>query len=386
MSFRGRLTLAAAGAVALAVLIASVGVYFVVRAQLRNEVDASLRQRVELIQSLPADFKVPSASALPNGVPRLPAVPPASLGGPSGYLQLVSTSGKATRPGGGSVEVPVTIRTLAVARGEADTFLFDTTIAGTHVRVLTAPLRKGVALQLVRPLDEVDAVMSRLRWILLAVMVGGVAVAAALGAAVSRAALGPVTRLTEAAESVSTTLDLSERIEETGRDEIGRLGASFNRMLGALEGSVSAQRQLVEDASHELRTPLTSLRVNVETLLRGDALASEERGRLRRRRRRAARRDDLADRRGGRGRARRHPASPTRDRRARRGCERGRATAAPRQSCHRDRRDNSAGGRRGRSGAHRAGGCQSARQRLQVESERGDRRGTARRGRASLRS
>ena len=96
MSLRGRLTLSAAGAVALAVLIASVGVYFVVRAQLRSEVDGSLRQRVALIQRLPADFKLPSASALPKGVPRLPAVPPASLGGPSGYLQLVSTSGKAT--------------------------------------------------------------------------------------------------------------------------------------------------------------------------------------------------------------------------------------------------------------------------------------------------
>jgi len=280
MSLRGRLTLSAAGAVALAVLIASVGVYFVVHAQLRSEVDASLRQRVALIQRLPSDFQLPGASSLPKGVPRLPSVPPASLGGPSGYLQLVSTSGKAMRPGGGSVTVPVTARTLAVARGDAATFMYDTTIAGTHVRVLTAPLRKGVALQLVRPLDEVDAVLSRLRWILLAVMVVGVAVAAALGAAVSRTALAPVKRLTETAESVSTTLDLSERIEETGRDEIGRLGASFNRMLQALEGSVSAQRQLVADASHELRTPLTSLRVNVEILLRGDTLAAEERARL----------------------------------------------------------------------------------------------------------
>jgi two-component system sensor histidine kinase MprB len=37
-------------------------------------------------------------------------------------------------------------------------------------------------------------------------------------------------------------------------------------MLGALERSMQAQRQLVADASHELRTPLTSLRTNVEVL------------------------------------------------------------------------------------------------------------------------
>ena len=174
----------------------------------------------------------------------------------------------------------MTARTLAVARGDSGMFMYDTTIAGTHVRVVTAPLRNDAALQLVRPLDEVDAILGRLRWILSAVMVTGVAVAAALGAAVSRTALGPVRRLTETAESVSTTLDLSERIEETGQDEIGRLGASFNRMLQALEGSVSAQRQLVADASHELRTPLTSLRVNVETLLRNGTMPPHERERL----------------------------------------------------------------------------------------------------------
>ena len=39
-------------------------------------------------------------------------------------------------------------------------------------------------------------------------------------------------------------------------------------MLGALEASRDAQRQLVADASHELRTPLTSIRANVELLER----------------------------------------------------------------------------------------------------------------------
>jgi two-component system sensor histidine kinase MprB len=39
-------------------------------------------------------------------------------------------------------------------------------------------------------------------------------------------------------------------------------------MLGALDESQQAQRQLVADASHELRTPLTSMRTNVEVLAR----------------------------------------------------------------------------------------------------------------------
>ena len=80
------------------------------------------------------------------------------------------------------------------------------------------------------------------------------------------AQLAPVRRLTEAAENVAQTGDLSERIEVAGEDELSRLASRFNTMLAALEASARAQRQLVADASHELRTPLTSLRTNIEVL------------------------------------------------------------------------------------------------------------------------
>jgi two-component system sensor histidine kinase MprB len=101
-----------------------------------------------------------------------------------------------------------------------------------------------------------------------------------LGLAVSRAALFPVRRLTETAERVSETRNLSERIDVSGKDELSRLATSFNTMLAALEDSTRAQRQLVADASHELRTPLTSLRTNIEVLASNRALPAGERNRL----------------------------------------------------------------------------------------------------------
>ena len=73
-------------------------------------------------------------------------------------------------------------------------------------------------------------------------------------------------RLTEAAEHVAETQDLSASIEVHGRDEVARLATSFNEMLEALDRSRVQQRQLVADAGHELRTPLTSLRTNIEVL------------------------------------------------------------------------------------------------------------------------
>ena len=51
-------------------------------------------------------------------------------------------------------------------------------------------------------------------------------------------------------------------------------------MLGALEESTRARRQLVADASHELRTPLTSLRTNIEVLASERKLPPGERERL----------------------------------------------------------------------------------------------------------
>jgi two-component system sensor histidine kinase ArlS len=41
------------------------------------------------------------------------------------------------------------------------------------------------------------------------------------------------------------------------RDELSRLGATFNRMMDRLEKTFEQQKQFLADASHELRTPLT---------------------------------------------------------------------------------------------------------------------------------
>jgi two-component system sensor histidine kinase MprB len=146
--------------------------------------------------------------------------------------------------------------------------------------MLTFQYSPGWAVQLARPLTEVDESLARLRTFLILIAVSGIGAAAALGLVVSRAALAPVRRLTDTAERVTRTGDLSERIDVGGRDELSRLATSFNSMLAALEESTRAQRQLVADASHELRTPLTSLRTNIEVLASDRALPPEDRKRL----------------------------------------------------------------------------------------------------------
>jgi two-component system, OmpR family, sensor histidine kinase MprB len=271
MSFRARIAIAAATAVALAVVLISFVVFFVVRDQLRSQIDDALSARADQIAHIP----LPLGSKDGTFAQLIPG-----FGEPSSVVQIVRYDGRILNPLDNNVRLPVPDGAVAVANGRAPGFYTDAEIAGTHARMLTFQYSPGYAVQVARPLTEVDQSLSRLRTFLIFIALVGVGGAAALGLVVSRAALAPVRRLTDTAQRVSKTGDLSERIEVSGKDELSSLAQSFNSMLAALEDSTRAQRQLVADASHELRTPLTSLRTNIEVLASDRVLPPEERGRL----------------------------------------------------------------------------------------------------------
>jgi two-component system sensor histidine kinase MprB len=273
VSLRARLTLAAALAVAVAVAVASVVAYVAVRSELRGEVDEALAERAQAIGAI-------SIGVAPFHENQFfLRIPGPQLGGPGGYIQVVGPEGTIRAPGD-DLELPVDDRTReALARG-GEPFYSDAEVAGTHVRILNTPARDGYVVQIARPLTEVDDSLDRLRTILIFIALGGIGLAAALGFLVARTTLAPVRRLTEATEEVTATRDLSRRMADEGADELGRLAASFNTMLAALEDSARSQRRFVADASHELRTPLTSLRTNIDVLARADALPPEEREQL----------------------------------------------------------------------------------------------------------
>ncbi len=308
MTLRRRLTLISAAAVAVAIAAASVIVWFVVRGDLRGQVDSSLRDLADgasvapapaparsdraAVQILPLPGNRGRGAGLPLGIapriggggqPHAPflALPKPPPGGPGAYSQVVTASGAVLRPRGESAAVPVGEAARQVAAGRRGSFFSDAEAGGSHLRVLTQRIGPGIAVQVARSLDDVDATMRSLALVLAAVAAGGVALAAVLGRVISRAAVAPVSQLTNTAEHVARTRDLGSRIDVPDRgDELSRLAASFNAMLAELDGAVSAQRRLVADASHELRTPLTSLRTNLEVLAREDGLNEGDRSAL----------------------------------------------------------------------------------------------------------
>ncbi|MEO6857002.1 MAG: HAMP domain-containing sensor histidine kinase [Solirubrobacteraceae bacterium] len=283
MSLRRRLALIAAASVAIAVLIAAMVCYLVVREQLLSQVDNALTAQAAAVQN--GDYH-----AIAQPVPGIPA----RAGGPAQYVQVLAPDGGVLGHNG-DLNLPVGSIARAVASGRQGTTLTDVHVGGTHLREITFPLQglivngqpQTVAIQLARPLNGTDGVLSMLRLVLLLVVLGGMALAAALGRLAGRQVLAPLAEVAQAAQRIAETDDLSRRIRVHADDEVGQLTTRFNAMLdrlessrAALDDSVRAQRQLVADASHELRTPVTSLRTNIEVLLAEPSLDPEDRRRL----------------------------------------------------------------------------------------------------------
>ncbi|MEU4578507.1 sensor histidine kinase [Nonomuraea sp. ATR24] len=120
----------------------------------------------------------------------------------------------------------------------------------------------------VRAVYERDT-LANVRTVGALVVLGGAAVAFALGWRAAGWALRPVRHATETARRVAQSHDLTERIGWRGpRDEVKELTDIFDTMLDRLARSFDGQRRFVANASHELRTPLTINRTLVDVAVR----------------------------------------------------------------------------------------------------------------------
>jgi signal transduction histidine kinase len=118
------------------------------------------------------------------------------------------------------------------------------------------------------PLSDVDRLSNSLRRQLLWWSPAFLA-ATALGLwLVVGRSLRPVDRMRQQVDLIEAS-DLTARVAEPrSRDEVGKLAATMNQMLGRLQRSADNQGRFVSDASHELRTPLAVMRTRLEVGLR----------------------------------------------------------------------------------------------------------------------
>jgi two-component system OmpR family sensor kinase len=149
-------------------------------------------------------------------------------------------------------------------------------------RLYTLPIAdRDEYLVAMAPLGRIDASVRRFGWLMTLMALVGTAVTFLAGWLLAASALRPVMAVTDAAAAIARSRTFSRRVSpdsaRSPRDELGRLVATFNNMLGSLEEAYSAQQRFVSDASHELRAPLTSIQANLELLRDQSRMSAAER-------------------------------------------------------------------------------------------------------------
>jgi two-component system, OmpR family, sensor histidine kinase MprB len=275
VSLRTRLTLTVAAIVAVAVIGGAYAAQYSAKQALRNETDKFLRERVATVAQHPpgdlgSDFGAPTdADDQQRPSFEFDAV-----------QQTIDADGSVTNKLPGQPSLPIDAEDRAIAAGQSPTRYRDVEVNGVEYRMITASVKGGGAVQIARQVGEAGDVLDVLRDRLVLIALSCIVLAALVAWWVMRRATRPIERLTETAEHIAATQDLTTPIPVQGDDEVGRLAASFNTMLIALDTSREQQQRLVVDASHELRTPLTAVRTNIDFLGHATTLDADQRGQL----------------------------------------------------------------------------------------------------------
>jgi signal transduction histidine kinase len=247
MTIRVRVTVAAALVVGLALVGGALILVALLASALTDQVCADARDRAAAL----------SASFSTTGV-----LPKAT--GPSEPVQVIDRSGAVVGAAGE--------RTLAApgnrcAKVEPPGYNEDFIFAAAPVRQTAAVHGGATEVVVGRPLvDVLDSTRFVTRVLVIGVpvmllIVGGVTWI------VTGRMMAPVTAIRREVDEISAA-ELHRRVPAApGRDEIGRLAATMNRMLDRLQRAQDSQRRFVSDASHELRSPIASIRQHAEVAL-----------------------------------------------------------------------------------------------------------------------
>jgi hypothetical protein len=134
VSFRARIAVGSAAAVALSIVAASILVYLIAREQLRAPVDEALETRAAQISSEPSLGVIPGG----QGGQSYLAVRP-EFGEARGYIQLVKADGSVLVPPRQDLHLPVDNDVLAVAGKQGAAFWDDVTV--DRARLCRSPVR-----------------------------------------------------------------------------------------------------------------------------------------------------------------------------------------------------------------------------------------------------
>lgn len=269
MPLRVRLTLWYGSALALVLIVFSIILYAMTARNLRDAVDESLEDAATIaVRSLEERGFLPllNEKELLSQFPELARI--------DKFFQIFSPSGTITisSPNIKHHEVPLSRTALETAFSGRSIFESTKYPNEPPLRIISMPIMyRGDLLYIVQvgtSMESVGETLHRFLILLLVAIPIALAVSLAGGWFLAGRALRPVDTITLAAQRIAAG-DLSQRLGmPAAHDEIGRLAATFNNMIGRLDASFRQIRQFTSDASHELRTPLTVMKGETDLILR----------------------------------------------------------------------------------------------------------------------
>jgi signal transduction histidine kinase len=130
---------------------------------------------------------------------------------------------------------------------------------------LTNELVNKAEADMVASIEASAAAYTNSRWTVIGFALGSIALALALGYAISWSVIGPVEQMDTRLSEIATG-DFSQHVDVLNRDELGALAGNLNQMndeLGQLYGQLEAanrhKSEFLANVSHDLRTPLNAI-------------------------------------------------------------------------------------------------------------------------------
>jgi signal transduction histidine kinase len=264
-TLRGRLTATALAGTALTIVVLTLAFNVVLVRSLEHDVSSRLRARADAAR---ATLRIEG--------PNVTVVEASDDAAVDSQVWIYAGRRAVERPRG-----PRALQAAADALAARSAGRVTSEVAPLDVRLLAVPITAdagrigtivaGTSVGAVERTRDLALVGSLLFATLVLLVVGG------LMWVTIRRALQPVAEMTAQAADWSER-DLDHRFGDARRpDELGRLAATFDALLGRLAASLRHEQRLTAELSHELRTPLASVMLEADMLLRREREPDERR-------------------------------------------------------------------------------------------------------------